>query len=83
MADRQKETAVWICRGCQIGESLDIDALENIAVHDCGANTCKSHDSLCGDEAAQLRVKVTVSHIDESTFRIVAQAVESILVPYG
>jgi len=45
--------AVWICRGCDIGESVDVEALEKLA-GECGASVCRSHPVLCGDEGVEL-----------------------------
>jgi quinone-modifying oxidoreductase subunit QmoB len=49
--DRQdKKIAVWICQGCDIGKSLDVEALEKVASDDCGAAVCRTHSYLCGEE---------------------------------
>jgi quinone-modifying oxidoreductase subunit QmoB len=54
MSVRDKKTAVWICRGCDIGKSLDVEALENVATGDCKADVFRSHPFLCGDEGVEL-----------------------------
>ena len=54
MEDKDKKIVVWICRGCDIGESLDVEALEKVACDDCGADVCQSHPCLCGDEGVEL-----------------------------
>ena len=53
MDKKDKKIAVWICQGCDIGKSLDVEALEKVA-NECGAGTCQSHPSLCGDEGVEL-----------------------------
>ena len=54
MSDNDKKIAVWICQGCDIGKSLDVEALENLATGDCGAASCATHPYLCGDEGVEL-----------------------------
>ncbi len=48
-----KKVAVYICRGCDIGDSLDIDALTSVAQENEAA-ICREHDCLCGDEGCEL-----------------------------
>ena len=45
-----KKIGVYICKGCEIGESLDIEALGKIAK----TPICKSHDTLCCKEGLAL-----------------------------
>ena len=52
MDKQKKRIAVWICRGCEIGNALDIEALENVA-SEMKADVCKSHACLCGDEGVE------------------------------
>ena len=54
MNNTEKKVAVWLCRGCDIGESVDIEALENLASGDCGAHQCSTHSCLCSDEGVEL-----------------------------
>ncbi|MHC4405842.1 MAG: FAD-dependent oxidoreductase [Planctomycetota bacterium] len=54
MSVRDKRVAVWICQGCDIGKSLDVEALEKVAADQCGADLCRSHPCLCGDEGLEL-----------------------------
>ena len=54
MDNQEKKTAVWICQGCDIGKSLDVEALEKIATDECGKGSCRSHEFLCGDEGVEL-----------------------------
>ena len=59
MADTQKKVAVFICRGCDIGASLDVEALEKVAAEDRSVGLCRSHAFLCGDEGvAQIKEAV-------------------------
>jgi len=50
----EKKIAVWICQGCDIGQSLDVEALEKLATEQCGEGSCRSHPYLCGDEGVEL-----------------------------
>jgi len=50
---KDSSIAVWICEGCEIGTSLDLEALKNVA-SECGASTCQSHSCLCGDDGIEL-----------------------------
>jgi len=54
MGDQDKKIAVWICQGCDIGKSIDVDALQQLATGDCGADSCQSHACLCSDEGVEL-----------------------------
>jgi quinone-modifying oxidoreductase subunit QmoB len=54
MPDNKKKVAVWVCQGCGIGKSLDVEALEKVAVDECGADLCRSHPFLCGDKGVEL-----------------------------
>ncbi len=49
-----KKTGVFICSGCGIGESLDVDALVKVAAKECKAPVCKTNGFLCGKEGVEL-----------------------------
>jgi len=49
----QKKVAVWICQGCDIGKSLDVEALEKVVTEECEVEVCQSHPFLCGDEGVE------------------------------
>lgn len=48
----EKKTAVYICTGCDIGSSLDVDELESTANEHC--DLCRTHSALCSDEGLAL-----------------------------
>ncbi len=50
----EKNLAVYICRGCEIGASLDIDALKTVANDEFSIGTCREHECLCGAEGREL-----------------------------
>ncbi len=49
-----KKAAVYVCRGCDIGKSLDLASLAGVATGELGISTCREHDCLCGDEGREL-----------------------------
>ncbi len=51
-----KKLGVYICGGCSIRESLDVDRLAELAKKDCKASVCRTHSCLCEEEGiAQIR----------------------------
>ncbi|MHC4674545.1 MAG: hydrogenase iron-sulfur subunit [Planctomycetota bacterium] len=54
MDKKDKKIAVWICQGCDIGKSVDVEALEKVADEECEAGLYTSHPFLCGDEGVEL-----------------------------
>ncbi|MBN1588548.1 MAG: hydrogenase iron-sulfur subunit [Pirellulales bacterium] len=53
MEKKDTKLAVWICQGCDIGASLDVEAMEKV-VGECGVSACQSHPFLCSDEGVEL-----------------------------
>lgn len=51
---KEKKVAVWICQGCEIGQSLDIEAIEKIIVDECKVELCRTHPFLCSGEGVEL-----------------------------
>jgi quinone-modifying oxidoreductase subunit QmoB len=49
-----KNVAVYLCRGCDIGGALDMDALKDVATDEYKIELCREHDCLCGDEGRDL-----------------------------
>ncbi|MGA8183729.1 MAG: hydrogenase iron-sulfur subunit [Terriglobia bacterium] len=45
-----RKLGVYICSGCSIGESIDVDALMNVAQKEYHAPVCKTHPFLCGPD---------------------------------
>ena len=54
MNSKEKKIAVWICQGCDVGKSLDVEALQNVVTGECGVALCHSHPFLCNDEGVEL-----------------------------
>jgi quinone-modifying oxidoreductase, subunit QmoB len=49
-----KKLGVYLCSGCSIGESLDVDKLAKVAQSEYKAPICRIHPNLCGDEGVGL-----------------------------
>ncbi len=45
---------VYVCSGCSIGESLDVEQLSKVAGKECKAPVCRVHPFLCGEEGLGL-----------------------------
>lgn len=54
MEVKDKKVAVWLCQGCDIGDSVDVEALEKVATDECDAASCRTHKFLCGEEGVEL-----------------------------
>ncbi len=54
MDEKDKKLGVWICQGCDIGKSLDVEALETLVSDECKVELCRSHQFLCGPEGVEL-----------------------------
>ncbi len=51
-----KRLGVYICGGCSIGESLDMDRLSKLAATEQKVPVCRTHACLCGEDGiAQIR----------------------------
>jgi quinone-modifying oxidoreductase subunit QmoB len=66
-----KKLGVYICTGCGIGDSLDIDALKKVASKEFKAPVCKTHSWLCGTEGVEM-IKADVAGDGVNTLSIVA-----------
>ncbi len=52
MSDRK--AGVYLCKGCGIGDAVDMDAIEQVAVSEMKAPLCRQHDALCSDEGLKV-----------------------------
>jgi quinone-modifying oxidoreductase, subunit QmoB len=66
-----KKLGVYICTGCGIGDSLDIDALKKVGSKEFKAPICKTHSWLCGTEGVEM-VKADIANEGVNTLSIVA-----------
>ncbi len=66
-----QKLGVYICAGCGIGESLDIEALKKLATKEFKAPICKSHPWLCGTEGLEM-IKADMANEGVNTMSLVA-----------
>ncbi len=50
----ERKPGVYLCKGCGIGEAIDMAALEKVAGGEMKVPTCRSHGTLCSDEGVAL-----------------------------
>ncbi|OIP62965.1 MAG: heterodisulfide reductase subunit A [Nitrospirae bacterium CG_4_9_14_3_um_filter_53_35] len=50
----EKKLGVYICTGCEIGSSLNIEAMNKVATQEHKAPVCRNHAAFCSDEGAQI-----------------------------
>ncbi len=56
---------VYVCTGCEIGESIDAAQLVKTATGECHAAICRTHAALCGsDGCAQIQKDLTDGTVD-------------------
>ena len=46
----EKTPGVYLCKGCGIGEAVDVDELEAVAKTEFKIAHCVKHAALCSDE---------------------------------
>ncbi len=66
----ERKIAAYVCRGCDIGKSLDVEALQKVATGDGAAVICRNHPWLCGAEG----VETIRKDIQEGTNAVVIAA---------
>ena len=50
----ETKVGAYICKGCEIADSLDIDKLVDIASTECKAAVCRTHDAFCSREGLEI-----------------------------
>lgn len=50
----ERKIGAYLCKGCGIGDFLDVDQLIKVAQSECKAAICRVHDMLCSDEGSSL-----------------------------
>jgi quinone-modifying oxidoreductase subunit QmoB len=68
----------YICKGCEIGSSMDVDKLVEAATGEAGAGLCKTHDALCNKEGVEL-IKNDIAN--EGLNRVVVAACSNRVFP--
>ena len=69
---------VYICKGCDIGKSIDIDALVKTSSDNSNVAICKTHDILCSQEGVDT-IKTDISN--DGINRIVVAACSGRVFP--
>ena len=54
----EKKVGVYICKGCGIGDSLDMEALAAVANDEFSPAVCKDHDFLCSEAGCRSSRKI-------------------------
>ena len=70
----EKKIGVYVCTGCEIGASLETEALSTLATDGYKVPVCRSHDALCGKEGVEL-IKKDIA--DEGVNAVVVAACSS------
>jgi len=70
------KVGVYICKGCDIAQSLDIDKLIEVATDECQVPVCKAHDVLCtGEAVADIKVDVEKEQLNRVVIAACSQRV--------
>jgi quinone-modifying oxidoreductase subunit QmoB len=73
----ETKVGCYICKGCDIGKSLDIDKLVE-AANEAGSAVCKTHDILCTQEGVgQIKADIEAEGLN----RIVVAACSNRVFP--
>jgi len=76
MTDRN--TGVYLCSGCGIGEAIDVAATEGVANTEFKVPHCASHDYLCGDEGvAMIKADLAAGTVNEVVIGACSQRVNA------
>ncbi len=78
------KVGVYICKGCGIGKSLDVDKLAEVATGEVKAALCKTHDILCSREAVDsIRADIEGEGINRVVVAACSQRVFPELFEFG
>ncbi len=67
----QKKLALYICKGCSIGESVKFEKIETVSKNKMKVPVVKSHDALCGTEGLEM-IKADIQSEGVNTLVIAA-----------
>ncbi|MGD8413698.1 MAG: hydrogenase iron-sulfur subunit [Candidatus Latescibacterota bacterium] len=80
----ETKIGVYICKGCDIGKSVDLDKLTEIATGEMQAAVCKCHDVLCKPEAVEsIRADVSGEGLNRVVVAACSQRVFPELFEFG
>jgi len=75
---------VFICEGCDIGGSLDVDKLKTHATGECGAHFCQTHKAYCSAEGVQsIRDAIKSEELNRVSIAACSQRVFADLFQFG
>jgi len=78
------KVGVYICKGCDIAQSLDVDKLIEVATGECQVPVCKAHDVLCtGETVADIKVDVEKEQLNRVVIAACSQRVFPNLFEFG
>jgi quinone-modifying oxidoreductase subunit QmoB len=79
-----KKIGVYICKGCDIGKSLDIDKLSEVSTGEMKCPVCKTFDVMCNqDTVAQIRADIETEGINRVIVAACSQRVFPELFEFG
>ncbi|UCC78635.1 MAG: hydrogenase iron-sulfur subunit [Candidatus Zixiibacteriota bacterium] len=80
----ETKVGVFICKGCEIANSLDIDKLMEVATGECQAPVCKAHDMLCVPETvADIKTDIENEGLNRAVIAACSQRVFPELFNFG
>ena len=75
---------VFLCKGCEIADSIDLDKLTEIATGECQAQFCKTGDKLCNPETvAEIRNDIKNEGLNRAVIAACSQRVFPELFNFG
>ncbi|UCE66335.1 MAG: hydrogenase iron-sulfur subunit [Candidatus Zixiibacteriota bacterium] len=78
------KVGVFICKGCEIAKSLDIDKLIEVATDECQVPVCKAHDMLCNLETvADIKTDIEKEGLNRTVIAACSQRVFPELFDFG
>jgi quinone-modifying oxidoreductase subunit QmoB len=80
----ETKVGVYICKGCDIAESLDIDKLIEMATGECQVPVCKAHEIMCtGETVANIKLDVEKEELNRVVIAACSQRVFPNLFNFG
>lgn len=80
----EKKVGVYICKGCDIGKSLDIDKLNEVATGDSKCAVCRTFDVMCNQETVkQIQADIDGDGINRVVVAACSQRVFPELFEFG
>jgi quinone-modifying oxidoreductase subunit QmoB len=78
------KVGVFICKGCEIAKSLDMDKLVEVATDECQVPVCKAHDMLCNLETvADIKSDIEKEGLNRAVIAACSQRVFPELFDFG